>query len=274
MTNFDKICKDIKGLKIQGAEAVAKAGLKALKLNHSKRTQADLNASSKEAVEKIISLRPTEPLLQNSIKNALKFKDLNQGIRDSLQHLDDSKVLISDYAFKIIKKAKIIYTHCHSSTVTFALINAFKKHRFKVHNTETRPLFQGRKTAKELISKGIKVNLYDDSEIPEAIKDADIIILGADWVNKKGIINKVGSSLVADISHHYKKPLYILADSWKFSKNNLKLEQRPSKEIWNYKNKNLKIINEAFDFIHKKYIKAIISELGILSFGEFIKRTK
>ena len=263
MTNFNKICKDIKELKIQGAEAVAKAGLKALGLNH-----------SKEAVKKIISLRPTEPLLQNSIKNALKFKDLNKGIKDSLQHLDNSKGLISDYAFKIIRRAKTIYTHCHSSTVTSALINAFKKHKFQVHNTETRPLFQGRKTAKELISKGIKVSLYDDSEMQEAIKDIDIILVGADWINNKGVVNKVGSSLVADISNHYKKPLYILADSWKFSNKNLKIEQRPSKEIWNYKNKNLKIINEAFDIIPKKNIKAIISELGILSFREFIRRTK
>ena len=79
MIKFNKICKDIKDLKIQGAEAVAKAGLKALKLNH-----------SKEAIKRIISLRHTERLLQNSIKNALKIKDLKEGIKDSLQHLDNS----------------------------------------------------------------------------------------------------------------------------------------------------------------------------------------
>ena len=108
----------------------------------------------------------------------------------------------------------------------------------------------------------------------EAIKNTDIILVGADWINNKGVINKVGSSLVADISSHYKKPLYILADSWKFSNRNLKLEQRPSEEIWNLKNKNLKIINEAFDLIPKKNIKAIISELGILTFKELLKKVK
>ncbi len=260
---FNKICKDIKDLKIQGSEAVAKAGLKALKLNH-----------SKEAIKKIISLRPTEPLLQNSIKNALKFSSLNQGIRNSIKHLNNSEEIISNLSFKIIKNAKIIYTHCHSSTVTHALINAFKKHKFKVYNTETRPLFQGRKTAKELISKDIEVHMYDDSSMPEAIKNSDLILLGADWINSSGAINKIGSSIAADLSRHYRIPLYILADSWKFKNKNLKLELRSSKEIWKFKNKNLKILNPAFDLINKRYIKAIISELGILSFKEFLRKVK
>ncbi|MBI4154751.1 hypothetical protein HY498_01555 [Candidatus Woesearchaeota archaeon] len=260
---FNKICKDIKDIKIQGAEAVARAGLKAVKLNH-----------SKKAIRKLLALRPTEPLLQNSIKNALKFKNINEGIKNSLQHLNDSEKIISNLSFKIIKNAKIIYTHCHSSTVSNALINAFKKHKFKIHNTETRPLLQGRKTAKELLQHKIKVHMYDDSAIPEAIQDSDIIILGADWINKEGVVNKIGSCTVADFSSHFKKPFYILADSWKFSNRKLKLEQRPGKEIWNLKNKNLKIINPAFDLIPKKNIKAIISELGILSFKDFIRKVQ
>ncbi len=259
--NFNKLCENIKDLKIQGAEAVAIAGLKALKLDN-----------SKLAIKKILSLRPTEPLLQNSIENALKFDDINKGIKNSLEHIEKSKKKISDFSFKIIKKAKIVYTHCHSSTVTFALANAYKKHKFKVYNTETRPLFQGRKTAKELTSKGIEVCMYGDSGMVEAIKKCDVVLLGADWISKKGVVNKIGSSIVGDLAKHFKKPLYILADSWKFSNKKLRIELRPSEEIWNIKLKKLKIINPAFDLVNKKYIKAIISGKGILTFKEFMKK--
>ena len=51
---FDKISRDIKSVKIQGARNIAKAALKAYKLN---KTPA--------AKKKLLSLRPTEPMLAN-----------------------------------------------------------------------------------------------------------------------------------------------------------------------------------------------------------------
>ena len=45
---FDKICRDIKSVKIQGAANVAKAGFRAYKLFPNKKTK-----------DKILSLRPT-----------------------------------------------------------------------------------------------------------------------------------------------------------------------------------------------------------------------
>jgi len=49
--------------------------------------------------------------------------------------------------------------------------NLYKKQRkkFEVYNTETRPLFQGRKTAKELKGAGIKVTMFIDSAMDIAL---------------------------------------------------------------------------------------------------------
>ncbi len=63
---LNKIYKDIKSVKIQGATNVARAALKAYSLSPKKST-----------IKKLKSLRPTEPMLQNVLKNKKikKFKD-------------------------------------------------------------------------------------------------------------------------------------------------------------------------------------------------------
>ncbi|MFH0808020.1 MAG: hypothetical protein V1888_00150 [archaeon] len=56
-SNFKRILTNIKRIKIQGAENVAKAGITAYLL------QPD-----KQSAKQILETRPTEPLFQNAIK--------------------------------------------------------------------------------------------------------------------------------------------------------------------------------------------------------------
>jgi len=263
-SQFNQISKDIKSIKIQGARNVAKAGLKAYKLIP---TQTSKN--------KLISLRPTEPLLANILKNSnkLTIKKLNQILKQNQEK-------INKQVFKLIKNNSVVFTHCHSSTVTNALIYAKRKgKKFEVYNTETRPLYQGRKTAKELKNAGIKVTMFVDSAVSIALtksqetKDVDLIFLGADAILKKGAINKVGSGMIAQLAKLNKIPFYILADSWKYFPKNIKIEQREFDEVWDTETK-IKIKNPAFELIPKKLIKGIISELGNLSYPEFLKKVK
>ena len=61
---FNKILEDIRSIKIQGAENVARAGIKAF-----------LIEPSKGSAKRILKTRPTEPLMQNAIKLLLKSKN-------------------------------------------------------------------------------------------------------------------------------------------------------------------------------------------------------
>jgi len=259
---FEEICKDIKSIKIQGARNVAVAGLEAYKL-----------FPAEETKRKILSLRPTEPFLINVLKQAdnLTLEELKARLRKN-------QSIINKDVFKLIRKNDVIFTHCHSSTVVEALIYAKKKgKKFEVYLTETRPLFQGRKTARELRKAGIKVTMFVDSAGAIALgseqgtKKADLVLLGADAVTKKGTINKVGSGMFAQIAKYNQIPVYILADSMKYIKK-IKLETRPPEEIWN--TKKIRIANFAFELIKKKYIKGVISEFGLLSYRKFIKQAK
>ena len=79
--------------------------------------------------------------------------------------------------------------------------------------------------------------------------------------------------MFAEIAYDKKKPVYIVADSWKYTKH-IKLEERDFHEVWKTSNKKIKIKNPAFEKIESRYIKAIISELGILRLDDFVKMIK
>ncbi|MEW6063419.1 MAG: hypothetical protein AB1571_03585 [Nanoarchaeota archaeon] len=265
--NFEQICKAIKEVKIQGAENVAIAAVKAYYLN-----------PTKQAVKKLLSLRPTEPCL----RNALKFVELDQkNISHALKHFEEAKERISEFTSRKIENNTIIFTHCHSSTVTRALIEAKKQGKyFEVYNTETRPLLQGRITAIELSKAGIKVTHFVDSSARLALKKSDLFLLGADAVTVEGkVINKIGSEMFTEIANKLEVPLYICTDSWKFDPKTIfgyeeVIEKRPKKEIWPNPPKNVKISNLAFEKIDSSLITCIISELGVYSPETFVQEVK
>lgn len=268
MGDFEKICKRIKSLEIQGARNVAKAGIKALLIKH-----------DRKSVKKLLSLRPTEPLLQNYVNWILKQRDLKAAVKEALNNIEYSKKRIAEIGYK--KVGKVVFTHCHSSTAV-ALLKKAKKSgkKFEVYSTETRPKYQGRKTAKELSKAKIKVTEIVDSAAgltlvrSKTLKKSDVMIVGCDAITSQGIINKIGSGMFAELAYRHKIPVYVCSTIWKFIDKPLKIEERNFNEVWENAPKKVKIRNPAFGIMDKKYITGIISEFGILSFNEFIKTAK
>ncbi|MBS3086308.1 hypothetical protein J4422_01255 [Candidatus Pacearchaeota archaeon] len=264
---FNKIVSDIKKIRVQGARNVAKAALKAYFL-----------IPSPKSKERLLASRPTEPMMEHVLSLA---KDHSE--KQILRHFDETQRKINLSVLKLVKNNDAIFTHCHSTNVNNALIYAKKRgKKFEVYTTETRPLYQGRITALALRKAGIKVTMFIDSAAAIAIEKenkrdkiyANKVFLGADALLNNGIINKVGSGLISEIAYNHKVPVYIIADSWKFTKRKVPIEQRSLNEIWDRAPKNIKIKNPAFEFVQKKYIKAVVSEFGILKYDAFLKKVK
>ncbi|MBU4369620.1 S-methyl-5-thioribose-1-phosphate isomerase [Patescibacteria group bacterium] len=291
--------KNIKSLKVQGATAVARTTIKALKA-YSLKIKA-INATNwkkdfKKAADFLLSARPTEPMAQNGVKyifsqlskaepkNVVETKnEAKKAADDFLKMMKNAADLTIKYGRKIIKaNDDDILTHCHSWLVEQILIQAKNnKKNFKVYNTETRPLYQGRITSKKLLQAKISTTMVADSSAGFLIshysgKDLmmDKIILGADALLPDGsVINKIGSFSIGSIAHQEKVPLYIATTLLKFyPKSWIKIERRSPKELWPNAPKNLKIINFAFDRIPMKYITGIICEAGVIK-PEAVKKT-
>jgi len=261
LAKVKKVSKDIKSLKIQGATNVAIAALNAW-YSVEPRNQ-------KRAKEQLLSTRPTEPMLSHVLKaaeNGAKKKDI-------LNYIKYSEEEISDRGAKLIKNGMIVFTHCHSSTV----VNILKKakaqgKKFEVYNTETRPLFQGRLTAKDLVKAGIKVTHFIDSAAMAAMKKADLFLFGADAITKDGVYNKIGTEMFAEVAHTYFKiPVYSCSISWKYI-DKTKVEQRDEREVWLNRPRGVKIYNPAFELAEKKFLNGIITEIGVIKPNEIIKK--
>ena len=287
----------IKSLEIQGATNVALSAITYLD-DYAKRLNcSDLENCFKllnEAKKILIETRPTEPAMQNGLayimnqldkcRESMCSDDIPGKIEEykNVYHemLLDSKKKIAEIGSRRIPEINnkdeefVIFTHCHSSLVTAILLEAKRQGKhFKVVNTETQPKLQGRKTANELLEAGIEVIHVVDSAMRWAVNkfDVDIILIGADSITSEGtVLNKIGSRLLALVAHEEHVPFYVCSPLLKYNPKTSfgileRIEMRDTAEIWEKKDKNLKILNPAFETVSRRYIDGLITEAGIFA---------
>jgi len=291
---FKEIVKGIKEVKIQGAIDVAKASVQAISLIEKEYRLRDREIFLKslyKAKDILVKIRPTEPCMRNTLNYIFAYiedeEDISGAIKkriiDVNKHFDTTMDKIAKIGAKKIINKSIVFTHCHSNTVLAIFKEAKRKGKnFTVHNTETRPLFQGRKTAQELSRANIPVKYFIDSAARLALKNADLMLIGADAITSEGkVVNKIGSELFAEIAEKWDIPVYSCANSWKFDPKTVfgyeeEIEKRGTREVWSTAPKGVTVDNHAFEKINPDLITGIISELGVYKptiFIEEVKRT-
>lgn len=270
MTPLEKAVGDIKSMRVQGAKEIAIYGLTFLR-DFAKKNGFKLKFET--AAHFLEEARPTAVVLHNCVeivKRRRKISTIDKLIRD----LGRSSEKIGKYSDRVIKKNWKVMTHCHSGEALAFIKHAWLRHKKKISviATETEPLEQGVKTAKELAAVGIPVTLITDSTVGFFAKEIDAVIVGADAIRvvpPYGVVNKIGTFNLALAARRYKKPFYVIGNSLKVDRRkNFKIEERPSKEVYK-KLKGVKIRNPAFDIIGFDLVTKIVTEKGIYSPGKF-----
>jgi ribose 1,5-bisphosphate isomerase len=292
MNKVDQLIEDIRSLRIQGARNVARAALDALGTVVETSKTKDKNVLLSDILEisdTLAGLRATEPMLINLMryftaelskgKNVADVKSIWQKTYGGWQKKSDEGFeSITEYGSNLIKDGRTILTHCHSSTVESALLRAAETKRFKVICTETRPMYQGRITAKKLSqSSGIDVTMITDSAVGHFIKDVDMVMVGADIITVQGqLVNKIGTSTIATVAYNHGISFYSVSELWKYDPMTRIGEMRgieirdpheltsDMKESDLKELKKVKIINPGFDLTEARYISAYVTEEGIL----------
>ncbi|MEK7511422.1 MAG: S-methyl-5-thioribose-1-phosphate isomerase [Patescibacteria group bacterium] len=292
--NIQRILFDIKSIKIQGATNVAVATLKALEREAKESTALTRSEFIKQvsiAGKLLANARPTEPMADNAVEfiifhlnknKSASVDELKRVVQDAtndfLELMSENETKILRVGEKIVKEGDKVFTHCHSSTVIKLLISAKKnKKRFEVFQTETRPLYQGHRTAKDLLKFGIKDTLLIDSCAPYLISkisgskfQIDKLIIGCDAISRDGsCVNKVGSFSLASTAFLNKIPVYVVTQALKMNEDAkniqaIKIEQRSAREVWPNAPRGLKIYNPAFDQVPAEFITGYICEFGIV----------
>jgi translation initiation factor eIF-2B subunit delta len=180
--------------------------------------------------------------------------------------LDDNPKKVAERALPLTAKASAIMTHSLSATVEHTLISA-KREGLVVICTESRPLYEGRLLAKNLIRAGLEVKLVMDAAAPGMVKEADLVFLGADTISTQGLINKVGSYPLALAARTQRVPLYTLCGTEKFLPAEYPLphqRDRDPDEVWSEHPERINIINQYFDLTPLDYLTGVVTEDGVL----------
>ena len=187
----------------------------------------------------------------------------------------------------LIPQGSTVLTHCNAGGLATAdygtaLAVMFTAHQqgkqFEVYADETRPLLQGaRLTAWELQQANIKVTLICDNMAGHLMSQGkiDLVITGADRIAANGdTANKIGTYSLAVLAKAHNIPFYIAAPSSTFDLSIpdgscIPIEQRDPREITHPGNlqiapSDINVYNPAFDVTPHKYIRAIITEKGLI----------
>ena len=284
---------EIKSLKVQGARNVARAAMGGLAVQARASRARAPPAFFKElerVADALAASRTTEPMLRNALDEALRMFFLDVGapshgtveearrnvlgsVRSFERNSSRSKVRIAEFGAERIPAGSTVMTHCHSSTVTGILSRAQKAgKRISVICTETRPLYQGHITVKELSAAGIKTTLIVDSAIKAFMRDVDLVLVGADAITSSGeLVNKIGTATLAFVAYEEELKFYAAAELFKYDPLTLwgrvePIEERDPREVADpRKFPRVRIRNPAFDVTPARHITAYITEYGVVA---------
>ncbi|MGV9173820.1 MAG: hypothetical protein ACOC35_14830 [Promethearchaeia archaeon] len=212
---------------------------------------------------------------KNILQNLERFrnirKEINQKIEENFLNFSRNQVISSGKATKIMLIS-------YSSTI-LKLLKKLKNSNIEVYVLESRPLFEGRKTAKKL-SDFFQVHLIIDAALGFFIDSMDLVLVGIDSILKDGtLINKIGTYSLAVLSQENNVDFYAVGSSLKY---NLKshfglevlIEEKDNNEILDSNIQNLQVHNYYFDKTPPEYLSGIISDLGNLSVRQFLDSAK
>ena len=253
--------------RIRGASYLAKMGAKAYaRLAETLEGEEFLNGLKELGVE-ILNVNPTMASLYNLVRfipiidnPEFVAAKANEFIRLS----EEAKREIGNIGSELIDQNEIIITHSYSSTVLEILKKAKEKGKaFKVIISESGPDYEGLVFAKKLEEFEILFEVITDAQLGLFAKKATLALVGADNITKDGyVFNKAGTYLLALACNDNGIPFYVAAETFKIHPEaraeDIKIIERK------FKRDHMIIRNYLFDATHWKYIRGIITELGIL----------
>lgn len=284
LKNVKKIAKDIKDITIQWATNIAREACKIMQqelLNQKFKNSKELSEFFNKGSQMLIDARETEPLLRNAMKYAkskLKWNANSKEIADAfweyLWRIEREEEIRPKIWAELIHDWDIVFTHCHSKSVIDILVKARNEwKKIHVYNTETRPLYQWRKTSQDLVKAWIPDTMVVDSSASSVIDntlwntvDIKEIFLWSDCIKPDWtVINKIWSFSIWLSAWNSWVPLYVVGSLLKIDViDKTWIETRSWKELRPEAPEWLNIVNFAFDRIPHKCITWIVTEFGVI----------
>ena len=181
-----------------------------------------------------------------------------------------ARARITAYGAEIIPDGATVFTYTLSETALRTLWEAARRgKRFRVLVTESRPNNDGLVTATELSKEGVDVSVSVDACIAELIRQADLMMVGAEAIMPDGsAVCKVGTYPSALVAKSCGVPVYVTVDTLKFNVtalSGLSLRVDPICRSDLSADDSVNVVGHLFDRTPPELLRGIITERGILS---------
>ncbi|NJD99461.1 translation initiation factor IF-2B subunit alpha [Thermococcus sp. LS1] len=261
------ILEEMRAERIRGASYLARRGAEAYIKLAELLSGEELREALKEMREEIPAVNRTMASLHN-LARFIPITDNPDLVRSKAEEFirlsEEAKREIGNIGSELIDENEVIITHSFSSAVLEIFKAAKKKGKhFKVILTESAPDYEGLVLARELEALEIPFEVITDAQIGIFAKKATLAFVGADNVTRDGaVINKAGTYLLALACHDNGVPFYVAAESFKLhpelNSEEVEIVERP------YARQGYRVRNYLFDITPWKYVRGIVTELGIL----------
>jgi len=304
LRNAAAVAEAIRTLAVRGAPCIgicAAYGVYIAALAHLREEKTAFLAHLDADAAVISAARPTAVNLSWAVNRMMECKarhiaETPQEIAEALCteaetiHQEDIAMCrqIAENGLKLLPDGSRVITHCNAGALATSrygtglgplLLGAERGMTFHAFVDETRPLLQGaRLTAYELHRAGIDTTLMCDNMASYLMAQGNIqaCMVGCDRVAANGdTANKIGTSGLAVLAHHYGVPFYVFCPSPTIDRRcktgaDIRIEQRDGAEITTLHfakpiaPAGIHCLNPAFDVTPASLITAIITEHGIM----------
>jgi methylthioribose-1-phosphate isomerase len=307
--DYRDVATSIKVMNIRGAPAIGVAaamGMAIATLEYKDLPKEKFLVSMEKAAEIIKNTRPTASNLFWAVDRIWKVissypddpKNLSELVIEEAKLMAQEDITVNKNIGKngaeLLQDGDVILTHCNAGSLAtvqygtaLAPVRSAIEQGKKIYVIvdETRPRLQGaRLTAYELHYDKIPVKVISDtsSGLLMRLGKVNKVIVGTDRVTSDAVFNKIGTYLVALAAKDNDIPFYVAAPTSTLSLheniNDVTIEQRDSTEVSNVLGKvqivpdGVECLNYAFDITPFRLVTGVITEDGVFTHKELLKR--
>lgn len=238
-------------------------------------------AALEKLVREILEAQPSMAVMLNLAQCVLEacaddapFSGMKQRVQQALSEFRRALRLgmeaLCRQAIEILPPHATVLTYSNSTTVTAVLHHARATgHLDRVFLSEARPAYDGRPLARSLAEVGVEIDYSTDMGLFAKLREADLVVLGADAVFPLYFLNKIGTCALAELAQVRNVPCFALCTANKFlpttATNLLRISKHSGDEVWSTSAPGVRVHNDYFEEIPLSLLDGVVSDQGVYS---------
>jgi len=238
-------------------------------------------AALEKLVREILKAQPSMAVMLNLVQCVLEacaddapFSGMKQRVQQALSEfrraLRLSMEALCRQAIEILSPRATVLTYSNSTTVTAVLHHARAEgHLDRVLLSEARPAYDGRPLARSLAEVGVEIDYSTDMGLFAKLREADLVVFGADAVFPMYFLNKIGTYALAELAQVRNVPCFALCAASKFLPTPaiklLRISKHSGEEVWSTAAPGVRVHNDYFEEIPLSLLDGVISDQGMHS---------